>query len=370
MAKGRWVCGLPMAVLVCGCVSGNPSIQVESTRELGPLQFLGAIRGRDGGYSAGFRGRSVWVFGDTVLEWEAQDGARWRSSTWCWTRDLNAADSLADLSEPVDEKGAPGEFLPFTTDEAEFNRLHFRNDLPDDQFARWALWPGPVAVDPKSGEALVFYSKLLCRRGEWSFTPIGYSLALWTHPDRTPVRPVVRAGDAEPTLLFPKNDVVLGQAALVVEDRLYAYGVRSQGLSWPCILGRVRFSQALHRDAWEFYSGSSGWVKDWKRGQEIMQAAPMLSVHWNPYLRSYLATYSDPLQNTISMRTATEPEGPWSPAIRVFEGMAPPDKRRWNYCGMAHGELAREKGKIEYLHYHRETGFLMGEIRLVELRFK
>jgi hypothetical protein len=42
-----------------------------------------------------------------------------------------------------------------------------------------------------------------------------------------------------------------------------------------------------------------------------MDAAPALSVHWNEYLAKYLAVYSNQLANTISIRTADQPEGPW-----------------------------------------------------------
>lgn len=46
------------------------------------------------------------------------------------------------------------------------------------------------------------------------------------------------------------------------------------------------------------------------------------------------------------------------------------DDKAWTYCGMAHLEFARDKGRVEYSTYYRETGFLMGEMRLVEITFK
>ena len=41
---------------------------------MGPLQASPSIQGRDGGYSGVFAGRSVWLYGDTVLSFEGEDG--------------------------------------------------------------------------------------------------------------------------------------------------------------------------------------------------------------------------------------------------------------------------------------------------------
>ena len=73
--------------------------------------------------------------------------------------------------------------------------------------------------------------------------------------------------------------------------------------------------------------------------------------------------------NTLSLRTAPAPEGPWSVAQRIHEGEAPVGDDAWIYCGLGHAELQQESGRREYLTYYRTTGFLKGELRLVEVRF-
>ena len=102
----------------------------------------------------------------------------------------------------------------------------------------------------------------------------------------------------------------------------------------------------------------------------VMDAAPMLSVHWNEHLGKYLAVYSNQLANTISIRTADRPEGPWSESRAVVECVVPPAGRIWSYAGLAHPEFARDNGKVECFTYYRETGAFTGEIRLVEVSFK
>jgi len=174
----------------------------------------------------------------------------------------------------------------------------------------------------------------------------------------------------EPTLLFPKGDAPLGAGALGVGDLIYAYGCQKEGMAFSCIVGRAMFANAMTRDAWRFFAGNGRWSDDWRAAVPVMQGAPMLSVHWNGHLGRYLAVYSTPLVNTIEIRTAEQPEGPWSGSRVVVIGRAPTNDKAWDYCGMSHAELARDDGQVEYITYCRETGFLKSEIRLVEVTFK
>jgi hypothetical protein len=299
------------------------------------------------------------------------EGMIGRSSTWCWTKDFDAHDGLTGFDEPLDKDGIPQEFLPFTKDELAFNRANNREDLPDDKRIRWALWPGPVVVDPKTGVAYVFYMKLLAGfEDSFDFQVAGNSVALWECPDKPVVRPEVRTGAEDPTILFPKGDAFVGQGAVLVGDWIYVYGCETKALSWPCIVARVKTEGVLKRNEWWFYAGQGHWSQDWKDAVKIMDAAPMLTVHWNRHLGKYLAVYSTPLKNSISIRTGDTPEGLWSPSRAVVEGIAPSVEKKWNYSGMAHPEFARDNGRVEYFTYYREAGFLKGEIRLVEVVFR
>ena len=346
----------------------GPDAEVAGVSDLGPLRFLPIIRGRDVGFSARFGGRSVWVFGDTPLNSAAEDGSRWRSGTWAWAAGFDARRGLV-LREPLDRKKAPAEFLPFRPEELAYNSSHNREELGEAR-SRWGLWVGPLVIEPSTGRALVFYSKVMCKVGPWAFESVGQSLALWDRPDHPRVRPDVRPGANEPTMLFPRGDVPPAAGAMAIGDEIYAYHCSKTGTAFPCILGRVTFANALKREAWRFFAGNDRWSDDWHAAVPVMNAAPMLTVHWNQHLKRFLAVYSTPLVNTIEIRTAKRPQGPWSMAQVVVTGLAPRSEGTWDYCGMAHPELARGNGRVEYITYCRDTGFLLSEIRLVELRFK
>ena len=353
----------------------SSSVEIASVRDIGPLKFHKSIRGRDGGFSAHFKGCAVMVFGDTVLNAPGDDGMNWLSNSFCRTLDFDARDNLSDLTDLLNSDGVAKHFLPFTENESAYNVEHFQPDVHGGKRSRYALWPGPILVGPKGDKAMVFYSKLIAgRKGPFDFKLLGMSLAVWESPDTLSIRPEVQPKTEDPTILFSEGDVKIGHGAMVVDEWIYAYGSETQndvnGVSWPCIIGRVKYDRALERDAWRFYADDSRWSKDFNDAVTIMDTAPAFSVHWNEYLGKYIAGYSSQFINKITIRTATRPEGPWSSPLVVVDCLAPTTKQAWSYCGMAHPAFAQEKGRIEYFTYCREIDILKGEVRLVQVTFK
>lgn len=353
-----------------GCGIGGPLRPPEvSSREIGPLKFVDGVRARDGGYGARIGDRMVFVFGDTVTRRPGVDGQSWRSSTWCWTNDFEAADGLENLQDPVDANGVPGEFLPFTEEERAYNEAHRGDKCKEDCGARWALWPGPVVPAPDGKGALVLYGKIHARPGEWDFYGVGSSIAVWEDFAKPPRRPVVQPGKPEPALLFQKDESVEMSGALTAGGTLYVFSCNTKGLECPCTLARVPYAGALERGKWRFWAGKGEWTGEPGKAMVVMNGAPMISVHWNRYLKKYLAIYSTPLVNTISIRTAERMEGPWSDAKVVHQGLPPARKENWDYCGLAHPELAKDGGRVEFVTYYRPGELFDGDIRLVELTF-
>ncbi len=105
----------------------------------------------------------------------------------------------------------------------------------------------------------------------------------------------------------------------------------------------------------------SALVFDWIPGQ--------VSVSYNAYLHCFIAVHSGVFSNKIFIRTARRPEGPWSAPQELFTGM-PPASGSVNYAGQELPELAKNHGKTIYVSYYHPTGFLQGELRLVEVTFE
>ena len=325
------------------------------------MHFDESVRCRDGGYSGGWRGQSFWLFGDTVTTRPGTDGSNWRSNTISILTNPKSAPESWCFRDYTDDSGVSREVLPLLPEEAAYNHQHFSPQLPEKQRSRYSTWPGPLVAAPDDSRAWIFYTLLRCgSNGPWDFHPLGMSIASWQDPDQPPERP---------PLLFPAGDIQLGHGALAVDGMLYAYGCRQEGFSWPILLGRAPFDRADKREVWTFFCGNGTWSQDASRAVPVMEAAPILSVHYNRYLGCYLAIYSLQMQNRLALRTAPAPEGPWSAPLVFAETLKPETESgvTWSYAGCGHGELARDNGRIEYVSYYRTTGFFLGEIRLLEL---
>ena len=366
-----------LLLMSCAALAGAcsetavPSGEVESTEEIASLQFIDTVLTRDGGHSIQFDGRSAWAFGETPLATPAADGAIWRSSTLGLTTDVDASDGIGPFEETGDAKGVPGEFLPLTADELAFNQAAAADDCVVDCGSRYAIWPGPMVIDPESGEALVFYSKVEVQPGDWNWNVIGQSIATWASVDAKPVRPEVRPNTDEPTLLFQthREDPPLNQGAVVFEEYLYVYACEVDWLNAPCRLARVPVGQALDRDAYRFFSNTSGWVQH-VTFHTVMDGGTMMSVHRNDYLGKFIAVHNGIVSADVMYHTANRPEGPWTGASLLFEGIQTNVDDLWNHSGVAHPEFAQEDGKIEYVTYFRPGSKFDGELRLVKVTFE
>jgi serine/threonine protein kinase len=337
------------------------SMVVDAVRELGPLPSWALITTRELCYSGVFRGRSVWLFGRTGVA--AGDPAmplqrRGPGNTWCWSVDRDASDGIT-LQQPVDQRGVPRTLIPYTPAEV----AH----LAADSTLEIGLDPGPMIEDPARRRALVVYTKNMGKKFTWGSDGVGSSFAVWTDPDSTLVRPALRPGTAEPTLLFQTGELVPSTGAVVRRDTLYLYATKPVFCSNSVMVARAPLARALERDAWRFYGGQGRWMDDWRQAVEVMQGSPHLSVHWNAYLRKYIAITNLSLSDGIELRTADRPEGPWSGPQVIASGAAPPREGLNNWAAVAHPEFARDGGKTEYLTYRHPIGDFSHEIRLMEI---
>lgn len=341
----------------CGRDSASPAaptlkrpLEIASVRELGPLGRPASVTVRDGGASAVLGGRLLWTFADTLFSPQSIDGTNLRSNT------AGLADPASPLviSEPVDARGAPFPFLPFTPEEQAFNDSTGRPDR------RIALWPGSVVPDG-SGAGLVFYLKLEVNPGLLNYAFIGTGIA------RVP--PASTAAQRDPDLLFRVPEPTFDHAA-VLDSQLYVFGAIHDGTpDQPFGVGRAPLARARERAAYVFWDGSA-WVSDARRTARVLTGIPGgVSVSYNEYLGQYLAVHSLVLSSVVVMHVADRPEGPWGPAVPAFTGL-PVAAGSFSYAGREHPHLASQGGRTVFVTYFHPLGAFRGDLRLVEVTFR
>lgn len=348
-----------------------PEVWVKSAIDLGILETVSSITMRDGGYSAVFDGRSVWLYGDTFLNIANADNNTLLSNTWSWTSDVDASDGIRGFQERVDYAGAPETLFSLTDEEHTFNELHKgENCTAAPCNARWAIWPGAIVVDPETDWAYVFYGKVYAEPGDFNFNTVGHSISVWKNFNESPQRPLFNRVDKYPTLLFGENEPAFGSAALIVDAMLYVYGCDIDGTVKPCRLARVPVGEALDPAAWTYYSGDDNWSPDLKNATAIFNGNDIMSVFYNTYSQRYLAIFSQPLEAQTRLRTAPSPAGPWSRPVKVFDAIPPNNANGWVYDALAHPEFTQNNSPMLYITYSRQTAFLRSEVRLVAVELE
>ncbi len=345
-----FVVGLCGAVLmtVPHLAQTDPPVIVAATQDLGAIGAPPGVSARDGGASVRLDDKILWTFGDTLFAPAVADGAHLRSNTAA----LADPDRPLIVSEPLDSRGAPYPFLPFTADEAAYNAAHA--SLGD----RVALWPGSI-VAAEDGSGLVFYDKLRVEPGILNYIHLGIGLA-HVDPDQTMA---VR----DPGLLFGASEPSF-VSAVRAGTWLYVYGSLAGSRDLAVVVGRVSFAQVRERAAYRFWDGVD-WNADVMRAVPVMRHIPgALTVSYNAYLRTYVAVHSEALSNRVVLQTAPALEGPWSTPIIGFTGLTPA-KDSVDYAAIEHPELSTNGGQTIVITYYHPLGSLKGELRLVTVTF-
>lgn len=292
--------------------------------------------GRDGGASRMAFGRSIWVYGDTVLDGADSKGESWHTNSWDHIE--AAPGALGPFSFRPDAVGAPAYLVELTRDEIAFNEKHRGDGCAEPPCnVRFALWPGPPVWDRARQRAWIFYGLFN------DAAPSGIGIALWERFEEAPKR---REGR-----LFSREEPEYAIAPQVIDDQLHAFACMHHGKPAPCPLGRAPLEAADQRSKWTFWDGQT-WVSDWSRAAPLFEGAPILEVSRAPALGGWLAIYAPPFSHEIRARTAPELTGRWSDEA-VLTTL---DEKDAPYDVLHHAELASPDGTVQYLTYSRPTG--------------
>lgn len=312
-------------------------LEVVSAEQLGSVTRSEWIDGRDGGGSSLAFGKTVWVYGDTVLTEADELGSTWHTNSWDYAEPTAWMDGFATT---VDSVGAPRLFVELSAEEVAWNDLHAAEDCPEQPcLTRWALWPSDPLYDPERERAWIFY-------GLYNDAfPSGIGIASWDGLDL----PVVRRQIDGSWLLFPAPEIEWGAAAVVHDDKLWAYGCKQDGLERRCMLARAPLEDPSDRAAWRFWDGDA-WSSTADDAEVLFDGATIMEVSWNVGLDRWLLVYTTPFDHDIVARTADELTGPWSHETVLFRasGDAP-------YDAVHHPDLEEQDGLVQYVTYSRPT---------------
>jgi len=330
---------ITLCVLASAC--GKPGPALAGATDLGALMNPNApTLWRDGGSSVLLGTQLLWAFGDTIFPFQADDGSQLRTNTAA----LAAPAAPLTLTEPLDGRGAPYQFVPFTADESASN-----NTLPTGE--RIALWPGAmIATDPL--HALVFVDKLIVLPGVLNYQEVSTELAQ------------ASSGSTQATrlgTLFAAPEPQFNHGAVAKDSVLYLYSCETSG---DCRVARASLAAATQRPAYQFWTGAS-WSSDISLAAlDVPGSTAGFSVAWNDALGEYVSASTPGFSSQLLLRTAPAPEGPWSNPTTAWN--APSEI----YAVYQHPELELANGRTIRISYSRQVSGFAGEIRLVEINFR
>jgi hypothetical protein len=335
--------GLVVAAIglcLAACHKDAPALTVASATDLGKIADAAAPNLlRDGGASILLGGKVLWTFGDTIFSPAAVDGSQLRSNTAALAQ---VASPLA-VTEPLDAKGAPQQFVPFTAEEAAYNA---QSGKPDE---RYALWPGAM-IPLDANRALVFVDRLKVHPGTLNYEDLSTEVAIASAGSTTSTR----AGT-----VFAAPEALFSHGAVVSGDRIYLYACTPAA---PCKVARAPLAQAQSRGAYEFYTGSD-WSADITRAVKTVPGSTSgFSVIFSAALGVFVAASTPGFSSEVELRTAPAPEGPWSDPVVAWTAPSA------IYAVYLHPELAGAKELV--VSYSRPTGSFAGEIRVIKVGLK
>jgi hypothetical protein len=333
----------PLALLAaCG---SSPATGAATAPELGALGHPPVVTARDGGASVSVRGRTLWLFDDTLMTVTGTDGFTYRSATAGW-----ADGASLTLDEPLDAAGAPFQLLPYTDAELAYNRAGGPNE-------RFALWPGSAAEGQAGSDvgAFIFFGYLKVHPGALNYEGLGAGVATLA-PDSTVATRV-------PDLLFAPPVPGFSVGAVVADGFVHLYACDPSGtLDSDCRVARAPVAAPTTTAAWSVWDGAA-WNADLTKGAPVLHGAPGdLSVSWNDHLGAFLAVHSGIFSDDVVFHTAPRPEGPWTAAKPLFTGFA--HAGTTNYAAKEHPELATDGGRGLFVTYAHPLGGFDEDVRV------
>ncbi|MCE5292494.1 MAG: DUF4185 domain-containing protein [Nocardiaceae bacterium] len=310
-----------------------------SSQAIGPVTFVQWLGGRnspnntaqrfgvtgsdlgipwDNGQSGSSR-ETLYAFGDTFGNCSVS-GQEWRNNILFRSADANLADGIA-IPDPAYGNIYAGS--PVLQSRTNFSK----QIIPKLGIASPEITIIPTAaISIGSTQYINFMSvRQWGQPGSWTtnYAAIAFSSdngETWSVPLKT-VRANTSMGTRGTYKYAYGNEKFQMNAYVRKDGYLYQYGTPN-GRNGSAYLARVPENAILDLTQYRYWTGST-WSTSPRYARAVF-GAPVseLSVAWNAYLGKYIAMYTN--NSGVVMRTATNPQGPWSSATTVLSPNAIP----------------------------------------------
>ncbi len=295
----------------------------ESNRVFNP-NIAGEPYFRDGAASIKLGDKVMWMFGDPLYTNEsgirnADNNQRYRSSSAA----LAPINDPFNMQEPRDANGAAKEFLPFNPTEKAYNAA---STDPWDRYIKWPVG----AINTSAAEGYVFYQHIKAVPPS-STQGLGIGIAKIT--ENTTETTEINENLFGPDQQYMPNAVRDG----------VAYFRKCDGINLEfdkiCSVAKVNVNEAGDRSKYLFWNGTE-WQSD-INSAAMSSIGSSNAVQWSEYLGKYINVYMRGFSNSIVIRTADKPEGPWSNAEFIYQNKG----SKYTAIPYLHPELASADGK-------------------------
>lgn len=325
---------------VAPLVEANLEAPAVTALDLGPA-FRGAHRrvlGVDGAFSLPWGpGRSLWVFGDTLLGGYRPDGTRQITQM-----PANSAVVVQDedwITGFSRARFVPGAFVAGRASQ----RRYLEHRAPAEVLrikgleANARVWPLDLAH--VGGRNWLYYVAVTPHgAGPFDFSVAEVGVAPQVRGELLSFAPGISLGGRETPLW--------GSSVLVHGGYLYLYAGGA-----PTRLARMPVGNPQDLRGLRFWNGRD-WVSDAREAASLPASGPELSVRWNKHLQAFLMVYTPVFGRSIEARIAKSPEGPWGSARTWLKLGHDGDKDALFYGAKQHAELDAPDGKTLVLSYN------------------
>jgi hypothetical protein len=294
------------------------------------------------------------------------NGDPFRYTTHAWGTTGARPGSMNTLTEPRDANGAPYEFIT--------------QNAKDGNGERHPLWPDSVLPHANGTDFIVYYQKVHHTTHVSQphvFINEGTYVADMVNNANTLVRTggnevAIHAGDARGMTsgsLYHTDGYIY----------LYSTGVLA---SLHHKISRVLRTQYKTPGSYQYWDGDS-WVADITqakyivmggRGYDGLGGMAGLTVSWNAYLDKFVMVHSHakigPYQDTVCIRTADAPQGPWSLPAKIKSVPDSEPTVYGLYTAREHRWAQENSGRVIWITHGLKTpGAFTGQLQIVKVEF-